>query len=562
MQDHPTLSQMNPHSPLPPHSAIPTPHSAFRIPKTIVIGAGVAGLTVAAALAKEGHDVTVLEAHVDPGGSAATYFYKNYYFDAGATLVGGFQPGGPHDLAAQWLDIDWPVHRAEPAMVFHSPDGTVTRWGDEGAWREERLRAFGPDAERFWRSQEWVADQVWKFAATLPPWPPDNLHDLGMLALRALRQPALATLAPLLPADVQRWMNALGARGPFLQQFVDAQLLISAQTTASGASALFGAVALDLARAGVFHVEGGVGGIAETLAAKVRELGGQIIYKAEVTRIEAPNGRVRGVETKKKGAFEADLVVANLTPWNILQLLGQDAPPAMRRQVHRLPPEWGAFTLYLGVDEDLIPPGFPDHHQFVQQPQLPLAEGNSIFLSISPAWDKSRAPAGQRTITMSTHTRPEPWWALYNKPGAEADYEARVTRYTETLLRAAEQLLPNIRNKTHLQLPGTPITFQRFTRRHHGYVGGFPQTSILNANNPRLPIENLWMVGDSIFPGQSTAGVTLGALRVARAIIRELEPKKQITSVVLCRHFTSQSPVQASPNQTSFRSCRRSGNRD
>jgi hypothetical protein len=33
----------------------------------------------------------------------------------------------------------------------------------------------------------------------------------------------------------------------------------------------------------------------------------------------------------------------------------------------------------------------------------------------------------------------------------------------------------------------------------------------------------VWLVGDSIFPGQSTAGVTLGALRVAREIAREIE---------------------------------------
>src|SRR5688500_1341811 len=86
--------------------------------KCIVIGAGVAGLTTAALLAKAGFQVTVLEAHVDPGGSAATFFHRGYRFDAGATLVGGFQPGGPHDLAARRLGITWPVQQTEPAMLF------------------------------------------------------------------------------------------------------------------------------------------------------------------------------------------------------------------------------------------------------------------------------------------------------------------------------------------------------------------------------------------------------------------------------------------------------------
>ncbi len=81
--------------------------------------------------------------------------------------------------------------------------------------------------------------------------------------------------------------------------------------------------------------------------------------------------------------------------------------------------------------------------------------------------------------------------------------------------------MPGLHGRIRLELPGTPVTFERYTQRHQGFVGGFPQTSILRANSPRLPLDNLWMVGDSIFPGQSTAGVTLGALRVAEAILGE-----------------------------------------
>jgi phytoene dehydrogenase-like protein len=71
-------------------------------------------------------------------------------------------------------------------------------------------------------------------------------------------------------------------------------------------------------------------------------------------------------------------------------------------------------------------------------------------------------------------------------------------------------------------MPGTPVTFQRFTRRKWGWVGGFPQTGLLRAFGPRLG-RSLWMVGDSIFPGQSTAAVALGGLRVAQMALREME---------------------------------------
>ena len=41
-----------------------------KTPHIIVIGAGIGGLTAAALLIKSGFQVTVLEAHIYPGGSA------------------------------------------------------------------------------------------------------------------------------------------------------------------------------------------------------------------------------------------------------------------------------------------------------------------------------------------------------------------------------------------------------------------------------------------------------------------------------------------------------------
>jgi phytoene dehydrogenase-like protein len=172
--------------------------------------------------------------------------------------------------------------------------------------------------------------------------------------------------------------------------------------------------------------------------------------------------------------------------------------------------------VYVGLDGSAIPADFPLHHQVVVQE--PLAEGNTVFLSLSPDWDGGRAPAGQRALTLSTHTRLEPWWDLYEND--RSAYEACKDAYIARMLAAAELALPRVRDAAALILPGTPISFQRFTRRDWGWVGGFPQTSLFRAWGPRLA-PGMWMVGDSIFPGQSTAAVALGGLRVAGALLAE-----------------------------------------
>jgi phytoene dehydrogenase-like protein len=415
----------------------------------------------------------------------------------------------------------WPVRRDDPAMVVYLPDGTsVTRYGSEQRW-DERLRAFGPDAESFWSWQEATSDALWDLALRLPTWPPQTPSEVASLlgdALAWLGDDPRHRLKPMLALDAVRPVAAhLRGASERLRLFVDAQLLIAAQTTSRHTNALYGASALDLPRRGLVHAEGGMGAIAATLVEAVRGNGGQVYFRQEAAHISVEHGRPVAVETKKGESFLADVVIANLPPWNVARLLGEQAP----RKLHTLTPRprnvWGAFMLYVGLDGAAVPSDFPLHHQVVLGE--PMGNGNTVFLSLSPAWDDRRAPQGRRTLTLSTHTELDPWWDLHEQD-REA-YEARKQGYTQRVLAAAEVALPGLRDAAELVLPGTPVTFQRFTRRLWGWVGGFPQTSLTRAWGPRLA-RGLWMVGDSVFPGQSVPAVALGGLRVARSLLAEL----------------------------------------
>ena len=83
-------------------------------------------------------------------------------------------------------------------------------------------------------------------------------------------------------------------------------------------------------------------------------------------------GRPVAVETQHRQrveTFPADIVIANLPPWNMAQLLGDDAPS----KLHSLPATpkdgWGAFMVYAGIDDAVVPKDFPLHHQvMVREP--------------------------------------------------------------------------------------------------------------------------------------------------------------------------------------------------
>jgi phytoene dehydrogenase-like protein len=427
---------------------------------------------------------------------------------------------------AETLGITWPVEPAEIALAAHLPDGsTVTRWTAPARWQTEREQAFGSSAEPFWRWQEETASALWKVALQGVPWPPQTVGEVGTLSGAGLQ---LAGRAPLrMPGLAMDAFRPLGAHLPAaserLRQYVDGQLLIAAQTTSLNANALYGAAALDMPRRGVAHVRGGIGKLAEALVDAVRRHGGQVLFRQRATRVSATGG-AKVVATDKNRRFEADAVVFNLPPWDAAELLGLAAPARM--QGSELPVDgWGAFMVYVGLDGSILPADFPSHHQVLVRE--PLGEGNSVFLSLSLPNDAARSPAGHRALTISTHTDLRTWWALFEHD--RDAYEARKAEYTGRVLDSAQDAIPGLRSAARLVLPGTPVSFQRFTRRSLGWVGGFPQTSLFRAWAPRLG-KDLWLVGDSIFPGQSVLAAALGGTRVAHAVESSI-PRRTVVPV-------------------------------
>lgn len=493
--------------------------------RIVVIGAGVGGLTAAALLAHEGFDVTVLEAQTYPGGSAGTFYHQGYRFDAGATVAGGFQPNGPHALIADQLGIRWNARAHDPAWVVHLPDRVVALTRDNAD-----VIANFPRSAGFWAEQSALADLGWTLAAQGLPWLPTSAAEFAHLLRVGLRNfPRDLRAAPFALLTAHDWLRLRGlAADRAFTRFIDGQLLISAQTTSRHANAMYSATALDLARQGVYHVERGIGGIAETLVEAIRGMGGRVLYRQRVERIAVEDGRAVSVTTKKGETFPVDFLLANLTPWSLDHLLGEASPRGLRREVASRSSTWGAFVMHMGIDAAKLPADLPDHHQIISDYDSPMGETRTAFLSLSPTWDTTRAPAGMRAATVTTHTDPRPWWDLLQRDPAA--YGERKADYTEKLLAALERTIPGWRGAVKLLLPGTPVTYEFYTGRHMGMVGGFPQTSLFTARTPLTGLPNARLVGDSIFPGQSTAGVTLGALRVAADVLRRApRPERHVS---------------------------------
>ena len=501
--------------------------------KIVVVGAGIGGATTAALLAKRGHEVIVFDQAIVPGGCASTFQRRGYTFDVGATQVAGLEPGGIHHRIFNELEIDLPpATECDPACAVFLPGETtpISVWRDPQRWQAEREQQF-PGSEAFWSLLQKLFEISWQFQSRDPVLPPRNLWDIGQL-LAAVRPDTLLTV-PFTLATVGDALNLLGLGDDRrLRLFLDLQLKLYSQVTAAETALLYAATALGVSQApqGLYHLNGSMQTLVDRLIAALERDGGKLLMRHQVTEIQTDSKGMTGVvvtnsKTGQTWVETADQVIANVPIQNLAQMVTAkaiDQPTAAkswgwqnyRRGTAKLPTPSAAFVIYLGVDRSAIPPDCPPHLQFLYDEQGVIGENNSLFVSVSKEGD-GRAPAGRATIIASSFTDPNKWYA------PDADVAAMKAVYTQEAIERLATFFQLSAESIEVCEAGTPQTFEKFTGRYRGYVGGVGQRvatfgpfGIAN----RTPINGLWLVGDSTHPGEGTAGVSYSALTVVRQI--------------------------------------------
>lgn len=481
-----------------------------------VIGAGISGLVAAALLAQRGYKVVVAERDIHPGGCAAGFGQDGYRFAVGATVAMGFEPGGVVRAIYDRLGLEPHYVNVTPAIRVHLPDRKVVIATSHEAWRAELRRAFPGQAaakEAFWREVQALAGALYRVSQRFPVMPFKHLDDV--LDTSRGVHPSLWRVLVNLRRTVAERLAAYGIEDEAHRAFIDGQLLDAMQVTAEGCAAPNGALALDIYRYGCQYKIGGLERMARDLATYVETHGGEVRYATRVKTILQDGKRVVGLATNR-GEIHATVVISAIPIANTAALLERPELSRLGERAAAFPKMWGAFTLYLGVDERCLP---EDVHLFEQVTDVGrYHDGGNLLISISPHWDRSRAPKGKRAVTVSTHVDAEPWFTF-----DQATYRREKAALESRLLDQVERALPGIREGIEVQLAGTPRTWQAFTLRRG--VGGFPQT-VAHANfaapSHRSDLAGLFLAGDTVFPGQGTLGVTISGFNAARSAARYL----------------------------------------
>lgn len=494
----------------------------------IIIGSGIGGLTAAALLSRYGKRVLVCESHAIPGGAAHSFARRGFTFDSGPSFYCGIGQQRPSlNPLRQILDILGESLEAiayDPLGHYHFPDRTFPIYSRLDDYRREVARVTPQGAAEL---AEFEARMLALY---------DCLKDIPVISLRTDWQliplligrylpsliktlPQLGTIQASVGDVVERTIS-----DPWVRTLIDLECFLLSGLKAKGTIAPEVAFMLgERDRAGVEYPLGGSGAIVEALVRGLKHWGGTLRLGAHVERIIVANNRVTGVALNNGEVLNAPLVISNASIWDTYGRLlqPQDLPSQFRQTSLETPMVESFMHLHLGIRSEGLEQ-LTGHHVIVHDLDKDITTpGNTCMISIPSVWDKSLAPEGHHVIHAYT-LEPFSGWQR------DENYKAKKQSKAQTLYRALERIISDIRDRVAVELIGTPLTHAYYLRRERGTYG--PAIAADRGLFPghTTPIEGLYRVGDSTMPGIGVPAVAASGILCANSLVSLTEMAKII----------------------------------
>ncbi len=500
----------------------------------VIVGSGVNSLACGALLARAGWRVCVLERNDWLGGAIKTEEltepgFRHDVFSAWHPLwVGGAahaQLGA--DLAArglEYLNTDLPTATAYPdggaAFLLRTAEANAAELGPEWPGVLER---FFPNADL---SFGVLGTELWS---------PAGLALAAKAVRRFGRDGAAAFLGEVLQSS-RDWLE-----GTFASERAHGLLAPWVLHTGLGpeqASSGFmtQVIAVAVQEGGMPVPRGGGARLADALVQLIRDHGGVCETGRDVERVLVRAGRAVGVRLADGEVVTAEqAVVANVTPSQLYERLLEDgdAPPAVREgagrfrhgraemQIHYAlsePPRWDGDERLGRTAIVHVTPGLDGVSRAVNEAERGLLPAEATIVAGQPlAVDPSRAPEGKGILWIQLQELP---WRIKGDAAGELDPGPEWTdelreRYADRVQARLARHIPNLESSIVKRVALGPHDLERanVNLRHGDPYGGalsldqnFLWRPFPASPGHRTPVERLWQIGASTWPGPGLGG--------------------------------------------------------
>jgi phytoene dehydrogenase-like protein len=498
----------------------------------IVIGSGIGGLACAAALAKSGRRVLVLEQHTVAGGLTQTFSREGYTWNVGVHYLGEMGPGDRPRAILDWLAdgrIDMaPVGETHDTM--HFPGGFEVRFcRPEAALRQElqnKFPASGNEIDGF-------------FAALAAA----EKAGLAVFNERALPGAISRLHAAWHKTEVQKWCGTTTAAmleqlvaDPKLRTVLGAQWLDYGGLPSQSSFAMH-AIVMRNYLGGAYYPVGGAGAFAAALVPVIQRAGGEVRTGAQVAELAVTAGRVTGVRLKNGEALSAAHVFSDAGARNtVVRLLPSDLWYSdWAQEIASFKPSVCHVGLYLGLEGDVRAAGATASNQWFHETwgledaiwSKPGEKGSAppvMFISFPSLKDPRHEP-GERNRHTAEIVALTSWqvfapWEDSTHGHRPADYAALKYAIENNLLARFRKEFPAIAPMIRHHEISTPLSTTAFTGARQGAIYGLettPRRFLTASLRAKTPVPGLYLAGQDVAtPG--IVGAMMGGVLAAAAV--------------------------------------------
>ena len=492
--------------------------------RVVVIGAGIAGLSAASYLQRNGFETEVFEMHTQPGGLCTAWKRGGFTFDGCIHWLMGSGPSSNlhwiwKELGAGDLKyIEWDVY-----MTVRLSDGdTFTVYTDPDKLKAEMLR-LGPDDRK-----------IVKFLIA-------GIRKISRLDLpAALDRMTIAEKLRLLPSFLlalvtvfRKWMKTplsetvARIQGDKLREALT--VLVGEQNMAAfPVGGLFMMLGF-MAKKSNGYPLGGSAAFARAIERKYLELGGKVRYDFKVDEIVVDQDKAVGLKGQGQ-EIRGDIVISAADAHDTVNRLlgGKYISPDLARafESYERYPSLILVSLGLGKDYSAIPPC----QVFALKEPLVLENGALRRDRLAVrffTFDPSSAPAGKTAAVVMIETANDDYWTGLRVNHPEA-YAAEKTSTADKVIAALDRVFPGLKDDVEVVDVATPHSVIRYTNNWHGsYEGWRASTGTFGKKMAKTfpGLSGFYMVGQWVNPGGGLPPCGIDGRNLAKKLCK-LEGRK------------------------------------